>query len=197
MKRLEVGVSGFFIGLPPYDTSVTRAKYKVEEMVTHSKLTRDKLFVLEDVYEAYGLTVNDMNQDIEKGIEIVTIITESGQTVSLPEDKLKLVTEQSIPYYSFGLGVKLGPLPKDLDFTELNDEVKSLVLAKLGVIVTPEIVVLSAETYLTEQEHSTQLVIRDVNSISQDTKEDTIQAQQLEIESLKVRISQLMGCING
>jgi hypothetical protein len=157
------GTKVFVKALPPFDKILSDVEYTIVGDNLVSKLIQDNLNPFEEIYLPAGLTIDDMNKDSLNNIAIITFTTGSDKTINIPRNKLEFVAGE-VKYNKFGIGVNLGALPSDTDFSTFEAELQALCLERFGVIIKTKVAQLSGIRSLTLEEHNNLITSRDVVS---------------------------------
>lgn len=110
--------------------------------------------ILEEFYLPIKLTQEDLNEDIRKDASIVSLKTSNGTVTRFPNTYLThYPSMQGIKYSVVGLGVNIGALPTSFDLSDIQQEIKELVLNRLGLRAQIRVLTLSPEEYLNHEDH--------------------------------------------
>jgi len=93
--------------------------------------TYDPLVV---IYKTNGLSEADYQVALANDILILELIDCKGTTYLIPETSLQVYNEDDItPYAMKTISIAIGIHPNDKDFSDLEDELRDLIKARLGV----------------------------------------------------------------
>jgi len=195
MKNSLVGKDTFIRTLPPYDNISNRTLYTVVSVEMITKLISDGNDVLTDVYEKVGLTASDMNTDVINKVPIVTLSGGGTRVISIPLNRLEFKNYGGQEYVRLGIGIDLGPLPIDTDFTDLQEEILVLIRARLGINGVSNIVQISKIDKVSIDDHELHVELREATR--ETTVSSFIQLEQTEreLDSMTQLNEQLKDCI--
>jgi len=112
--------------------------YQVSSLLSYGELIEADIDLLDTTYEAYGLTEEDFENDLDliragKVIKLVSV-TDPDSIQFVPEHLLSEVPDGSVQkYYHLGLAIDLGIFDDAEQLTTLKDEIDQLIQAKAGV----------------------------------------------------------------
>ena len=148
-----IGSSGTYELLPPFDTVILpeelytcKAIRNISEYVSYNQDAK-KL-----VYDYYGLSEVDYENDIQEDMEIVSLQNNKGVWVYVPARYIiKYPEVDGIPYHQLSLVCKLPAVEVSRDISHLKTDVINLIKDTLGVEPAVEIVEVSRTIAVTRE----------------------------------------------
>ena len=148
-----IGSSGTYELLPPFDTVILpeelytcKAIRNISEYVSYNQDAK-KL-----VYDYYGLSEVDYENDIQEDMEIVSLQNNKGVWVYVPARYIiKYPEVDGIPYHQLSLVCKLPAIEVKRDISHLKTDVINLIKDTLGVEPAVEIVEVSRTIAVTRE----------------------------------------------
>lgn len=137
-----IGSSGTYELLPPFDTVILpeelytcKAIRNISEYVSYNQDPK-KL-----VYDYYGLSENDYENDIQEDMEIISLQNNKGVWVYVPARYIVKYPEvDGIPYHQLSMVCKIPAIEVSRDISHLKTDVINLIKDTLGVEAAVEIV---------------------------------------------------------
>ena len=197
-----IGSSGTYELLPPFDTVILpeeiytcKAIRNISEYVSYNQDPK-KL-----VYDYYGLSENDYENDIQEDMEIVSLQNNKGVWLYVPARYiLKYPEVDGIPYHQLSMVCKIPAIAVSRDISHLKTDVINLIKDTLGVEAAVEIVEVSRTIAVTKQVSDNLKIDRAAISGGRVTDRakyiQALQQQQLllnKIEELELYIKQING----
>ncbi len=147
-----IGSSGTYELLPPFDTVILpeelytcKAIRNISEYVSYNQDPK-KL-----VYDYYGLSENDYENDIQEDMEIVSLQNNKGVWVYVPARYIVKYPEvDGIPYHQLSMVCKIPAIEVSRDISHLKTDVINLIKDTLGVEAAVEIVEVSRTIAVTK-----------------------------------------------
>ena len=147
-----IGSSGTYELLPPFDTMILpeeiytcKAIRNISEYVSYNQDPK-KL-----VYDYYGLSENDYENDIQEDMEIVSLQNNKGVWVYVPARYIVKYPEvDGIPYHQLSMVCKIPAIEVSRDISHLKTDVINLIKDTLGVEAAVEIVEVSRTIAVTK-----------------------------------------------
>ena len=147
-----IGSSGTYELLPPFDTVILpeeiytcKAIRNISEYVSYNQDPK-KL-----VYDYYGLSENDYENDIQEDMEIVSLQNNKGVWVYVPARYIINYPEvDGIPYHQLSMVCKIPAIEVSRDISHLKTDVINLIKDTLGVEAAVEIVEVSRTIAVTK-----------------------------------------------
>lgn len=147
-----IGSSGTYELLPPFDTVILpeelytcKAIRNISEYVSYNQDPK-KL-----VYDYYGLSENDYENDIQEDMEIVSLQNNKGVWVYVPARYITKYPEvDGIPYHQLSMVCKIPAIEVSRDISHLKTDVINLIKDTLGVGAAVEIVEVSRTIAVTK-----------------------------------------------
>ena len=147
-----IGSSGTYELLPPFDTVILpeeiytcKAIRNISEYVSYNQDPK-KL-----VYDYYGLSENDYENDIQEDMEIVSLQNNKGVWVYVPARYIVKYPEvDGIPYHQLSMVCKIPAIEVTRDISHLKTDVINLIKDTLGVEAAVEIVEVSRTIAVTK-----------------------------------------------
>ena len=157
----QTGTTVFVRGLPPFDQILYDSKYILTRNVLLSEV--DSLNPLEEVYLPAGLTVKDLNNDSNNNVPLLTFSNGSTSSINIPANRVEFL-DDALWYTQFGIGINLGLLPHDTNFSDFNIELIELVRSRFGITPTVKLAQLSDEIKVDYSIHNKLLSERSIIS---------------------------------
>lgn len=147
-----IGSSGTYELLPPFDTVILpeeiytcKAIRNISEYVSYNQDPK-KL-----VYDYYGLSENDYENDIQEDMEIVSLQNNKGIWIYVPARCIVKYPEvDGIPYHQLSMVCKIPAIEVSRDISHLKTDVINLIKDTLGVEAAVEIVEVSRTIAVTK-----------------------------------------------
>lgn len=151
-----IGMTGLYSLKSPYtDLINSDIEYTCVSVSSISGMLANGLNPLNEIYIANGDTEVNYNLDAENNRTIITLQSGIGDVVTVPNSALnKLPIADGVNYTSVMLGVMLSVIPDSLDLTTLEQEIKDLVLSKIGVNSTITSAVLGGSIVIPHDKHA-------------------------------------------
>lgn len=109
---------------------------------------------LANIYTKHGLTEKEYADDIANSVPIIIFSTGGNNFYYIPANKIiGMPTVSGIKYGKRILAVNLGTLPEELEYEEVVNNVKDVIMDSLGIIPTIKVVDGSEIFYKTPAEH--------------------------------------------
>ena len=148
-----IGSSGTYELLPPFDTMILpeeiytcKAIRNISEYVSYNQDPK-KL-----VYDYYGLSENDYENDIQEDMEIISLQNNKGVWVYVPARYIVKYPEvDGIPYHQLSMVCKIPAVEVSRDISHLKTDVINLIKDTLGVEAAVEIVEVSRTIAVTRE----------------------------------------------
>ena len=190
----KIGSKGAFQFKEPFNSKLVEVQeYTVRGIRSLKEILDSEENPLEHIYQAYGLTEADMNEDIEKEIPIIVLANAAGQYYYVPADRI--ITQPLLvgnKYQEQMLAVNLGYLPVNFNLDLAKSTIKDDVLNVLGIISTVESLPTSGIVYIADDKHlAFQKLLEGRKTINSsyriryqelDTKYKALQKQYKELE---------------
>lgn len=132
-----IGARGHYELLAPFTLSPGEI-YQCIAVRTISEYLANGEDPLTDVYLAKGLTETHYEADARVNMQIIVLQNDKGYSISVPADRFsKYPIQDGVPYRAMVIQAYLPPMPVTQDTAPLEQEIRELVLARIGV--TPRI----------------------------------------------------------
>lgn len=186
-----IGSSGTYELLPPFDTVILpeeiytcKAIRNISEYVSYNQDPK-KL-----VYDYYGLSENDYENDIQEDMEIVSLQNNKGVWIYVPARYIiKYPEVDGVPFHQMSVVCKLPAIEvsKNLDF--LKTEISNLIKDTLGVEPSVDLVEVSRIIAVSKQMADNLAIQRAALTQGKVTDRaryiDLLQKQQILLEKIK------------
>lgn len=151
-----VGMSGLFSLKAPYTNLVReQIEYTCIQVINLTGALAQGDDPKTDVYLANGDTEENYNLDLAANHCIVTLQSELGDVVVVPNGALNgLPIADGVKYMSAVLGISLSALPEDFDLTQLKQDISDLVFETIGVRSTVYPATIGGTIVLSHEEHA-------------------------------------------
>lgn len=108
--------------------------YKVSSVRTMQDIVANGADPYNTYYAPYSISEEKFAQDVKDGVVIISLLSPTGETVSVPNSYLaNLPVATGIPYATMLVGINLGPLPLDLNLAYFMTVVQNAARDLLGV----------------------------------------------------------------
>ena len=186
-----IGSKGTYELLPPFDTQILpeelytcKAIRNISEYVSYNQDPK-KL-----VYDYYGLSENDYENDIQEDMEIVSLQNNKGVWIYVPARYIiKYPEVDGVPFHQMSVVCKLPAIEvsKNLDF--LKTEISNLIKDTLGVEPSVDLVEVSRIIAVSKQMADNLAIQRAALTQGKVTDRaryiDLLQKQQILLEKIK------------
>lgn len=146
----SIGMTGFYTLAAPYTGLLSStSQYTCDGVLSLAASVAQGDDPLTTIYLANGDTKANYQTDLANGVSIVTLT--AGQTVvKFPSSALKQLPNQNgIVYRNTVLGISLSAIPDYLDLTDLQNQISSMIMDKLGVASVTHLATVGNATVLT------------------------------------------------
>ncbi len=130
----SIGLSGLWTLKSPFDQLLSPTT--VYECIAIESLDRvhlNNINPFEEYYEPIGAEEAEYQADLQAGAFIITIVSGDEESISFPSTALvRWPDTDGVVYRNLALTISLSALPDSFDLTNLEDEIKALVLSKTG-----------------------------------------------------------------
>jgi len=131
----SIGVRGLFkIGTPFSSYINVQQEFKVVSIDTIPKIVNAGQDPIKTIYEPVGLSKDDFNTDLDNNVKIITLSTDSGEYIYIPD---KYILSQpivnGINYREKTIMVNLGYLPVNHNIDTLTSIVEDDIYDVLGI----------------------------------------------------------------
>jgi len=148
----QVGVKGVYGVLPPF--VLEDSPYECTNVATMKSLILSGVNVYDVYFKPYGLTKNEYDIAYQRNDRIITLTSDSGEELELPEYYVKSIPLlDNVIYGNKALVIELGELPLDIDLNSLVNVIKEQAITLLGVEAKCTKVALKKFRHITVQEH--------------------------------------------
>lgn len=128
-----IGIKGIWIPIPPF--VIDEVDYTSTSISSISNLIRKGIDPYLEYYTSKGISIDVYNKDKEKDIVIVTLESDIGDTIHIPETYIaNYPIEVAYKYTRRMISIDLGDLPNDIKLTELEPRINELVSGYIGVL---------------------------------------------------------------
>jgi len=147
---------------------------------------------LTDIYLANGDTEANYETDLAANHCLVTLQSESGDQVTVPNSALNgLPVADGVRYISSVLGISLSALPEDFDLTQLKQDISDLVFDQIGVRSTVYAATIGGTLVLPHGTHAAIEAARVANVVIQPSNSARVVQLELEKAAMQARLTQL------
>ena len=186
---LIIGEYDAFHYLAPYDTILSDITlYKVTNITTLTSMVSQSLDPFKNLYEVYGMSDTDFEEDLVADIAIVEL-TLDNNTYNVPIDRI-VDRVPGVVYSERGIGISVGFIPSNESLAILNADIIELVKSRLGVVPVVTDTILTAEVKIDQPRHDARVVER--NTLKQaGNYADKYFKARADLEQALVKISAL------
>lgn len=119
-------------------------------LITDVVISGEQIF--ENIYLPLGLTKDNYVSDLSKNITLISLQDSSGKIFKVPSEYiLGYPVKTGVKYQDKTIALSLGSLPVDFDLSLIENELRNLVIEKLGIL--PEVIeVGTSKIYYVEEE---------------------------------------------
>lgn len=162
-----LGSVGTYEVMAPYDAKILPEEiYTCKAIRTISEYISYNQDVSKTVYEYYGLTTEDYEDDVKEDMEIVSLQNGDGIWIYIPAKYiLKYPIANGIPYRQAAIVCKLPAIETKKDISHLKTDIGNLITDYLGVTAVIDIVDTSRVIAVTK-DLSDQMTINRANASS-------------------------------
>jgi len=173
----------------PFDKKFKKdPKYRVLKEQSYSSFREDG-GKIEDLYSGITNWESIASADEVLGTRILTMVSDKGDRIAVPESYVKLFDSSDMKEYSDKtLVIRLGSFPSDQDFAPLITELKGSIKALIGVRATVAIADTSRTAMVSSAEHDAVVALRKANSSSDVLSNHALRE---EVSKLKVELANL------
>ena len=155
----QLGAYGLFTLISPY--AIDNVNYKITGIALFSNLVENGIDVYNTYYSAYGLTSDQYQTDLNNGSYIVTMESDNGLLVNVPNTYIANIPVQTyVPYSRIVLSIELGELPDTLDLSQLTNDLQVVANNYVGVTSMPKIHKIPIQTLYSYQDYLDKEIIR-------------------------------------
>lgn len=148
--------------------------------------------IFETYYKPVNLTEENYRSDLDSGQSIITLISESADTLSLPSSYLlSFPDEKGIRYSHTFITIDTGALPDDINMKPTLDHLKVLVDNDLGVTCKVKVVGTPTTDIITYAQHASNEAGRRGNIEIQDNPYKVIEKLRADIVAKDERLKLL------
>jgi len=125
---------GYYTFGSPFDVAIQpNTLLTCRGSITLPQLEKEGLEPFKTVYEPFGMTQAEYEEDVLNKVSIVILSPGKG-TIYVPSDRILSMSQvDRIPYNKALIGINLGTLPTDLNIDTLMDDIKYLIEERLGI----------------------------------------------------------------
>ncbi len=201
-KRLTppLYLKGAFVLLSPFNTDLRASTaYQCMAIRSFSDLyQKENVQAFETFYVPKGIDEATYNADAALGAAIITLMSDTGHLVYVPDTYIESMPEINIvPYNHVVASISLGILPDGLDLAFLEDLIKGAIDEGLGIenpIVNFHIV--PSESAITPQQHADNESARNARIVNRDTDRAKVVSLTQTVSDQNVLIQGLETIIN-
>lgn len=151
----RVGMRGEFTLKSPFNAIIIDKICTVLSIRTISSLAFDSIDVFKEHYEAFGLSREEYEKDVELDKEIITIQSDGGVSLSFPAGYIDILPKiTGIPYVVYHAVIELPPFPEEVNWAAFSSGLKDYCQKALGVPeVRVNMVQMSEKTLVSKEDH--------------------------------------------
>ena len=165
----------------------------IRSLKDYSDLGED---VLALVYTPNGLVQTDLDNDQAEGACIVTLVSETGATIQVPDTYItKYPDLEYVPYHTLVVSAMLGPLPDSLSLDLLKSQIAGVISDFIGVTPTVTVHATGAADVVSVAQHDINEISRNAAVSDRLTDRAKLLAANAMISSLQSRINSLEDAI--
>jgi hypothetical protein len=160
-----VGMTGLYTLKAPYTSLInTSIEYTCVAVNTISNMVAQGLDPLTDIYLANGDTQAVFDADALLNHSIITLQSGIGDVIEVPANALAMLPNaDGVLYSNVLLGVSLSAVANEVDLTTLKNEIKDVVLHKLGAKCTVFETTVGASAVVSHARHTAIEAARQAN----------------------------------
>lgn len=148
--------------------------------------------IFETYYKPVGLTEENYRSDLDSGQSLITLISESADTLSFPSSYLvSFPSEKGIRYSHTFITIDIGALPDDINMTPTLTHLKTLVDNDLGLSCKVKVVGTPTIDIITYAQHASNEAARRGNIHIQDNPYKVIEKLRADITAKEERLELL------
>lgn len=151
----EVGIRGSVEMDAPYDKVIVPGiEYTCIAVESIPGLLLGNTPVYAAYYAKYGGAAEAYERDVATHNKIVAFRAREGDIISVPNSYIRsLPNANGVPYQTLMLGLALSAVPDTQDLKPVIEEIRQLILARIGVESTPNLVTYGPSILLTADKH--------------------------------------------
>lgn len=186
-----IGSLGFYNLIEPFNhPNLGVEQYSCQSVRTINDLIANQLDPFALYYEPKGLTEDDYKYGLENNVPIIGLQSSKGHWIFVPANYLlSYPNPNGVPYHVLMLGVSLGAVPVDKDFSGLHTSIKNLIHDKIGIIPEIKEVQISEVSLIPSETHDaieTARAALAVNNLSDSARVENLTGQ-LNTALLKIQ----------
>lgn len=186
----SLGAAGKYTVASPY--TIEDKSYVCRGVNYITALTDKGIDVFTDYYDSVWVSVEQYNQDVRDGQAIITLVSEDGDELNIPNSFLtERPTQLEVPYSRFGILVELGELPDTTALSYLRSEFEDLALSITGNESHANLAVLPMQGFVTNEDHKVRVATRETNKNFSNSPRLRVVALEEENQSLRQKIEAL------
>lgn len=197
-----LNAKGLFTVAEPFQSLVLPSvSYTVTAVRSFTEIRQRGSDPLELIYTPVGLTRTAYDEDLRNECLVVTLQSESGKPIYIPDSYITSYPNQGYVKYShLVVSASLGALPDNFDTTLLKQVVGSVISDYIGVVPTVTVGKAGLSATLTDTQHQINETARQAAIQNRQTDraraiaaEAQVQQLQLKVQALQARLDQLTG----
>ncbi len=195
-----LNAKGLFTVAEPFQSLVLPSvSYTVTAVRSFTEIRQRGSDPLELIYTPVGLTRTAYDEDLRNECLVVTLQSESGKPIYIPDSYTTSYPNQGYVKYShLVVSASLGALPDNFDTTLLKQVVGSVISDYIGVVPTVNVGKAGLSATLTDTQHQINETARQAAIQNRQTDraraiaaEALVQQLQVKVQALQARIDQL------
>jgi len=179
----------------PYNTLTTKKKLERLPDRDIKEMLDAEIDVYQLIYKPYGLTQEDLSEDLKEKIGIAVFRNQSGEYLSLPTRYVKYDINEldNVDYTGRGIVIDLGALPSNENIDDVLEDIKIYIEHRLGIkpIVNE---IKTSETSIDLEEHNTYEAGRELLKTDEDNYYLSLLKCKEEKETLLTYIEEVDEC---
>lgn len=150
-----IGARGEYSLNAPFDTLMLQGEeYTCQAIRRLSDYIADNGNPQRDIYELYGISDAEYKTDLAENMYILSLQSDTGHWLYVPVSYLRSYpVANGIPYRTMMVGVCLGPMPVDSDFSHLSTMIENLTFDTLGIKPKIKLVEVSRVSLVSKEAH--------------------------------------------
>lgn len=167
----EIGSRGTIEVAQPYEAIFSpRVIYECISVESLAGLLNAGLFPYDLFYQPFGISIEIYKEDIEINSPIIGFKTSDGRVFKIPSRFIKTLPQaDGVVYQSLSLGVALSIVEEGADIDPLVEEIKQLIMDRIGVSCAIQAVVTGPNILLDHNQHRAVRLSRKDSAVNKPT----------------------------
>ena len=197
-----IGESGIYKLMTPFNNIIdTNARYTCQAIRTINDYLAENKNVYEEFYKSVNISQAVYDTDAKDNVPIVTLQSNAGHWINIPANYIiSYPNTNGIAYSNRIMSFSFPGIPDseevNMSYMALASEIKDLIAARTGIIVTANFERVSRINLISQIDHQTVSDQRETARTSNSTTHSQLLALQSHVTLLNARIAQLSNYIS-